>query len=218
MLTALVTFLATLFGIWWPTNEDRKEAADEAAALDQQVQDLTVELDAQQQVNADLENEVGTQARTITSLQEQLDQRSSSPDDDEGPSTPGGGPTEVYRETGAEPLRFNEGYGVDLDTLDEDWGVGQIFGTLDLYLDSSSEGLRLGTPPGVVAIMDGEASYEDCRRTTDLQDRLSTGETVPGTQFCLKTNGDRWAFVTILEVERAEEAIAVDVVVWAPQE
>lgn len=214
MLTAVITFIGTLAGIWWPTNEDRNELAEEASALDQQVGNLSVELDAQQQVNLDLEDEVATQAATITSLQERLDQSSSPP----SASAPSGGPTPVYRETGDQPLRFNEGYGVDLDTLDDDWGIGRIFGTLDLYLDTSSEGLRLSTPPGVVALMDGEATYQDCDRATDLQQRLSTGETAAGTQFCLRTNGKRWAFVTILEVERVEEAIILDIIVWAPND
>jgi hypothetical protein len=216
MLTALITFLGTLVGLWWPTREDRNELADQAAALDDQVNELTVELDNQQQVNVDLEDQVATQEATITSLQEQLDQSSNPSADGDGPSSDGG-PDAVYRET-AEPLRFNEGYGVDLDTLEDDWGIGQIFGTLDLYLDSSSEGLRLSTPPGVVALMEGDASYDDCNRATDLQQRLSTDETDVGTQFCLKTNGRRWAFVTIVEVDRVGEAIAVDATVWSQED
>jgi hypothetical protein len=217
MLTALIIFAGTLAGIWWPTKEDRDEFAEQASDLDGQVGELTVELDNQQQVNVELQDQVDARDSTITSLQEQLDQTNSPTSDEDETTPPAGEVDAVYRET-LEPLRFNEGYGVDLDTLDDDWGIGQIFGSLDLYLDSSSEGLRLSTPPGVVAVMDGAVSYDDCNRATDLQDTLSTEETVVGRQFCLKTNGRRWAFVTIVEVDRVREAIAVDATIWAQED
>jgi hypothetical protein len=161
-------------------------------------------------VNVDLEDRLESQAATITSLEEELGRPT-------GPTVEGGGPVEVYRETGAEPLRFNEGYGVDLDTLDDDWGIARGSSTRDLDLATSSEGLRLSTPAGVVSVMGGDGSYEACTRTTDLQLRLSTSETVAGTKFCMKTNRGRWAFVTILDIDRVAEAIILDIVVWAPE-
>lgn len=121
----------------------------------------------------------------------------------------------IRRETGAQPIRLTDRYSADLDSVEPDWGVTDMFGgdtdvRLQPYSAPSSDSLDAYNG-AEFAPVEGGPDLATCERATEYYSGLQLDDTAPGYSFCARTNGGRYAFVTILD---PAEPVQLDVVVW----
>lgn len=114
----------------------------------------------------------------------------------------------VRRESGNQPILLNCGYGVDLDSPEPDWGVRRLGTASDITHSGSELSFFYGTD---LAPVDGDPNIETCQSATAYDDILRLDSVEAGDTFCVRTNGGRFAFVTITDTA---EPLELDVVVW----
>ena len=91
------------------------------------------------------------------------------------------------------------------------WGISSGG---DVQLNRVTGGLHLWIPSHVIALVDNDATYEDCDAQTVLQENLSPEQTVVGRRLCMRTMEGRWAFVKILGLDTERQTVTLHVVVW----
>jgi hypothetical protein len=218
LLTAILTVLAAALGVWGvKATSDKDKLADTVDALEEK-RDVVAE---------DNKALVADLADMTTSRDHWKDRAETADAADEltGPGTDTGTtgvgttpgdltaePAGVFRQTGGAPVTFARSYGIDLDSRDKNWGIGTSGG--DVQLNGTTTGLYLWIPSHTIALVDEDATYEDCNAQTVLQPNLSAEQTVVGRRLCVKTMDGRWAFVKILGLDTERETVTLHVVVW----
>ena len=218
LLTAVLTVLAAALGVWGvkasndkekladtvDALEDRRDAvAEDNATLKSDLADMTTSRDDWKDRAEKAEDEL---ANTPTDIGTETEGPGASPDG----VTPD--PAGIFRQTGSAPVTFAYDYGIDLDSRDKNWGISTSGG--DVQLSRTSEGLYLWIPSRTIALVDKDATYEDCNAQTVLQQDLSAEQTVVGRRLCMKTMEGRWAFVKILGLDTARRTVTLHIVVW----
>lgn len=221
LLAAILTLVAAVLGIWGAQlnnendelstqvdtlQDDGSVLREDNASLTEDLADLTTSRDswktrAEEAEKALAEADGSTVSTTVPGPTD--------PDDPPGDVTPGA--AGVFRRTGDNPVTIAASYGIDLDTRDTNWGVNTSGG--DLYLSGSGPDYEL-YGSGTIALVDSEATYDDCEAQTVLQSRLGKEQTVVGRQFCTKTSEDRWAYVKIVGLDTERGTITLHVVVY----
>jgi Domain of unknown function (DUF1707) len=132
--------------------------------------------------------------------------------EDSGTALPDGGT--VRRTTGAESITLRLNYGVDLDdNTSPNWNVGM--GCCDRDVGFASDASRLYIDNDY-AVVTGPAQYSTCSHETGYtNEALERGSLHPGETLCVRTNGNRYAFVTIISV--SDQAFQFRATVWDPQ-
>jgi hypothetical protein len=209
LLTAVLTFVGTLLGLWYPTNNERND-------LTEQVEGLRAEVNTLRADNVELEGALQERDEINEIQQAEIDDlRNAGPPGVEGGSSLAvdGDRIGVFRSTENEPLTIPRGYSIDLDSRADNWGISNSTGQ-GLALTETPDGLRFFVASRTIALMDGEATYDDCNSTTQLTESLSADHMVIGQQFCAQTRQGRWALVTIVDLDHDLQEAAVDIIVW----
>jgi hypothetical protein len=221
LLAAILTLVAAVLGIWGAQlNNENDELSDRVdtledggsvlrddnASLTEDLADLTTSRDswktrAEEAEKALAEAEGSTSSTTVPATTD--------PDDPPGSTTPAA--AGIFRQTGSSPVTFAVGYGIDLDSQESNWSVSSGG---DVYLRHATNGYSLYTY-GQVALVDQEASYEQCDAQTVLQNDLNKEQTVVGRQFCTVTSENRWAYVKIVGLDTERETITLHIVVYS---
>ena len=202
VLAAALSVVAGGLGIWGAqATSERDDLETTADSIAEERDDLDDQLEAARQRIDELE----TAATSTTTTTEADSAGATAP----GEVTPGA--AGVFRQTGDSPVTFAYDYGIDLDTRDVNWGVDSGG---DIHLSKHSDGLSLFIPSGTIALVDQEATYDDCEAQTVLQDSFSAELTVVGQQFCTKTSEGRWAYVEIVGLDPGRETVTLHIVVW----
>jgi len=120
----------------------------------------------------------------------------------------------VRRTTGAESITLRLGYGVDLDdNTSSNWNVGVGCCGRDVGIASDASRLYLDNDYAVVT---GPAQYATCSHETGYTNAaLERGSLQPGETICVRTNGNRYALVTITSA--SDQAVQFRATVWDPQ-
>jgi hypothetical protein len=222
LLAAILTLVAAVLGIWGAQlNNENDELSDRVdslqddgsvlrednASLTEDLADLTTSRDswktrAEEAEKALAEAEGSTSSTTVP--------ESTDPDDVPGNQTPGA--AGVFRQTGDQPVTFASGYGIRLDTRDVNWAVNTSGG--DLFFHRSGVDYRLSVGTNTIALVDHEATYDECDAQTVLQTELGTEQTVVNRQFCMKTYDGRWAYVKIIGLDPGRGTITLHIVVY----
>lgn len=219
LVTAILTVLAAALGVWGvKATNDKNELADTVVTLEERDSVLSED-------NATLTSDLAearesrdtwkARAEAAEKAQEEADTTASTPATSDDPTDPpsdvAAGEAGIFRQTGTSPVTFAYDYGIDLDTREENWGVGSGG---DVNLSKHVDGLSLFIPSRVIAVVDQEPSYADCDAQTVLRDDFDAELTVVGTQFCMRTSEARWAYVEIVGLDPARETITLHLVVW----
>jgi hypothetical protein len=132
--------------------------------------------------------------------------------DDSGTALPDGGT--VRRTTGAESITLRLNYGVDLDDdTSPNWNVGIGCCGRDVGFASDASRLYIDNDYAVVT---GPAQYATCSHETGYTNAaLERGSLHPDETICVRTNGSRYALVTITSV--SDQAVQFRATVWDPQ-
>ena len=220
LLAAILTLVAAVLGIWGAqlNNENDELSArvdtlqdtgsvlrDDNASLTEDLADMTTSRDSWKERAEAAEKDDGTSSTPGTTTPDAVD-----PDDPPGDITPGA--AGIFRQTGASPVTFAVNYGIDLDSQEANWSVGDSGG--DVYLYRATNGYYIATS-GQVALVSQEASYEQCDAQTVLQSDLTKEQTVVGRQFCMVTSERRWAYVKIVGLDTERETVTLHVVVYS---
>lgn len=216
LLAAVLTLVAAVLGVWGAqlNNENQELAAevdsledtgsvlrDDNASLTEDLADMTASRDSWKE-RAENARDEPDDLPTVTT------EPAVGPDDAPGNVTPGA--AGIFRQTGDAPVTFAVFYGIDLDSQEPNWSVSNGG---DIKFERRTNGFSLDTY-GRVAIVDGDATYEECDAQTVLQSDLTKEQTVVGSQFCVVTNEGRWAYVRIIGLDPERETITLHVVVY----
>jgi hypothetical protein len=220
LLAAILTLVAAVLGVWGARLNNYNNALandvstlkDQRSVLSEDNASLTADL-ADMKASRDSWKTRAEAARKTgpdTSTTPTADSAAVDPADPPGPVAPGA--AGIFRQTGDKPVTIAASYGIDLDTRDVNWGVDPDSG--DLYLSRSGSDYQLyGTT--TVALVDHEATYDDCEAQTVLQPHLEKEQIVVGGQFCTKTSEGRWAYVKIIGFDTERGTITLHIVVWS---
>ncbi|QOV40400.1 hypothetical protein IM697_19530 [Streptomyces ferrugineus] len=129
-------------------------------------------------------------------------------------STPPEEPS-LLRSTNGNPITWNSGYGIDLDSDDGDWGIGQGEEGRDLYWWGGLN-YGLGIASGSqMAIVSGGPDIGKCRNATDLQSAIKKDEIRDGISFCvLSTTENHVAWVTVADFSDSKRKMKLEITVW----
>src|SRR5205085_288661 len=125
---------------------------------------------------------------------------------------PGG--VTVRRSTAEQqPITLRPSYGVDLDDdTSPNWSVGRGCCNRDVGWDGNGSVLYISND---YAVMTGPADYAACSQETGYTSGpLERGSLQPDENLCVRTSGDRYALVTIVDV--SDQAVRFRATVWDP--
>jgi hypothetical protein len=117
----------------------------------------------------------------------------------------------VRRSTGKNPITLTDQYAADLDSKDGGWAVANAAANSDWDIEFEWGGLGAAED---LAMVKGPVKYETCQNATGYRVTLDEKYVESGTRLCVRTSEDRFAFVTIKDVDSDPAQIALDVTVW----
>lgn len=122
-------------------------------------------------------------------------------------------PVAVRRTTiGKHPLTLTHQYAADLDSMDPGWAVADASGQSDWDIQFQWDELVGGDSD--IAVVTGPAKYETCQDATGYSLNVDPKYVEAGTDLCVRTSQQRFAFVTIKDVKSDPGRIVLDVTVW----
>lgn len=130
----------------------------------------------------------------------------------EGTTVPLAGAT-VRRSTNGQAITLRPSYGVDLDdAVSPNWSVGQGWYNRDVGWDSDASRLLIAND---YAVMTGTPDYTACAQETGYTNgAIERGSLQVGENLCLRTSGNRYALVTIDDVN--DQGVQFRATVWDP--
>lgn len=121
----------------------------------------------------------------------------------------------VKRKSEDKPVQLTQGYGVDLDSTELNWGSARTGSPDAARHDLKYDGSYLWAAADL-APAKADATLEDCIRA-GYKRYANYEEVVPDAVFCVKTNGSSFARVRLVSVDSGD-LLQLDVLVWAPQD
>jgi hypothetical protein len=122
----------------------------------------------------------------------------------------------IFHETvGRKPIRVLEGYGVDLDSQEPNWGV-TASSSRDFYVTSGASSIGGSSSDRDVqfAIVKAPPTFEQCQAQTALQTVVEVAQTIAGQHLCVLSSQGRWAYVHIARIDQDTNEMAFDIRVW----
>lgn len=120
---------------------------------------------------------------------------------------------EIFNETTA-PISVREGYGVDVDSQEANWGVNNS-GVRDFSVSSGAYSIGGGDFGDVkFVIVDHEPTLDECEAQTALQTVVEVEQTVVGQRLCVRSSEGRWAYVRIASIDHGTGEMSFDIRVW----
>ncbi|WP_434452498.1 hypothetical protein [Lentzea sp. E54] len=121
----------------------------------------------------------------------------------------------VKRKSEDKPVQLTQGYGVDLDSAELNWGSARTGSPDAARHDLKYDGSYLWAAADL-APAKADATVEDCIRA-GYKRYAKYEEVVPDAVFCVKTNSNSFARVRLASVDSGD-LLQLDVLVWAPQD
>ncbi|GAA3466913.1 hypothetical protein GCM10018965_014650 [Nonomuraea roseola] len=103
-------------------------------------------------------------------------------------------------------VTLGPGYGIHLDSLELNWGVGPAYGD-NLNVDRNSVEWE-----GDAAPTSGGPDYNACTAVTAYSHRTARSTMSDGDEFCARTKGGRYSWVRFVRIEA--DPVEVSVVTW----
>jgi hypothetical protein len=96
-----------------------------------------------------------------------------------------------------------EGYGVDLDSQEPNWGV-TASSSRDFYVTSGASSIGGSSSDRDVqfAIVKAPPTFEQCQAQTALQTVVEVAQTIAGQHLCVLSSQGRWAYVHIARIDQ----------------
>ena len=119
----------------------------------------------------------------------------------------------VRRTTGAQAITLRPSYGVDLDdAVSPNWSVGRGWCNRDVGWAADASRLLISND---YAVMTGTPDYTACAQETGYTNgAIERGSLQVGENLCLRTSGNRYALVTIDDVN--DQGVQFRATVWDP--
>ena len=217
--TALMVLVTALVGLYAKTTTDERDdleasatsLEDRVAELSTDNEELSTANDDLDQANRDLEDE-NTELREANTNRATTTTTTDSGGGATPPTTSGSAGTStpvVLRETAGSPVVVPDYDGIDLDSLESNWGIegsGQ-----DVYVGNAARTL---TVSDILSIVQAPPTPDACEAQTIREDYLTAAQTVVGQQLCVRTSEGRWAYVRIAAIDAAAETMSFDITVW----
>lgn len=212
--TALCVLATAVLGIYAKqAANERDELEESATGLEGQVTDLSDSNEELQQANEELQQANDDLEAENEQLREDNTSDTTDGDDSTSPPTTSGpqaGSTpEVLRETGGTPVVVPVYDGIDLDSLEPNWGIESS--GRDLYVGGSA---RTVSVSDTLEIVPAPPTPDVCEAQTVRDDELTEAETVVGQQLCVRTGEGRWAYVRIAAIDTEARTMSFDITVW----
>ncbi|MCF4122922.1 hypothetical protein L1785_18245 [Antribacter sp. KLBMP9083] len=126
----------------------------------------------------------------------------------ETPVTTGSTATaDVARSTDGTPIGLYSGSCLDLDSTAANWGVPEG----DFCIDHGDD---ITTTSNTMTILDEAPDAATCAAQTLVTDFVSDAQTLLGKHLCVVTSSGRYADVSVVSVDEAADAFALEITVW----
>lgn len=124
------------------------------------------------------------------------------------------GPPSTAEERAGADIAINREYGIDLDSPDPDWEMEKVGGVCGGEFDFCHTWSDLAAPEDLAKVA-GEVDHAACAASSGRTREVDMEDVRVGDVYCVKTEGGRWARVTIKgKAPTAQPSITVDVLVW----